>query len=90
MPFDASTSFFGDFPGFSDGMCLSEPGGFFMSGDFANHAAAVRQFRPRPDDVWVVTFAKCGGRSKSGRSTTVGLINEDIAQERRGRRRWCG
>jgi len=60
MPFDASTSFFGDFPGFSDGMCLSEPGGFFMSGDFANHAAAVRQFRPRPDDVWVVTFAKCG------------------------------
>ncbi|KAI9555126.1 hypothetical protein GHT06_017641 [Daphnia sinensis] len=43
-----------------DGFVRSDPGGFVMMEEYARHAEKVYRFQPRNDDVWVVTFPKCG------------------------------
>ncbi len=37
-----------------------EPGGFVLSPHYARNADRIQKFEPRRDDVWVVTFPKCG------------------------------
>ena len=49
-----------DFPGYTDGMCRSEPGGFYVSGGYGEHAEEVYRFQPRADDTWVLSFPKSG------------------------------
>ena len=38
----------------------SEPEGFVVTQEFARHVEKVYRFQPRVDDVWVITFPKCG------------------------------
>ena len=49
-----------DFPLISDGLVRGTPGGFVLSPLFAQHEDELRKFEIRKDDVWIVTFPKCG------------------------------
>ena len=50
------------FAGYMEGLVKSEPGGTVMPTAYSRdrNAEIVFQFEPRRDDVWVVTFPKCG------------------------------
>ena len=50
------------FAGYMEGLVKSEPGGTVMPTAYSRdrNAEIVFQFEPRKDDVWVVTFPKCG------------------------------
>ena len=51
------------FPGFGPGgMVQSDPGGFLLPSVFNEYgnAETIYNFKPRTDDVWVITFPKCG------------------------------
>jgi hypothetical protein len=49
-----------DFPLILDGLVRGTPGGFVLSPLFSQHADELRKFEVRKDDVWIVTFPKCG------------------------------
>ena len=54
------------FQGYGDeGLVKSEPGGNVMPAVYGHpgNAEEIYQFEPRKDDVWVVTFPKCGNYS---------------------------
>jgi hypothetical protein len=48
------------FPHYAGGFARSEPGGFVISQEFGRHAHEFFYFQPRKDDVWILTFPKCG------------------------------
>lgn len=48
------------FPGYKTGLVRSEQGKFVMSPWYGQNAEKVYRFAPRSDDVWIVTFPKCG------------------------------
>lgn len=48
------------FTGYDEGLVRSEPGGFVMSPTYARNAEKIYRMKPRSDDVWLVTFPKCG------------------------------
>ena len=48
------------FPKYVDGLYRGEPGGFVLQPGYTNNAEKLYQYPPKPDDVWVVTFPKCG------------------------------
>lgn len=48
------------FPNYTEGLVRGEPGGFVLTPEYARHAEKLRNFKPREDDVWIVTFPKCG------------------------------
>ena len=48
------------FLGYGNGLVHGQPGGCVMSFEYAEHAEKIYKFKPRSDDVWVVTFPKCG------------------------------
>ena len=49
-----------DFPTYVEGMCRSRPGRFLAPPEFARNARLVRDFQPRRDDIYVMTFPKSG------------------------------
>jgi hypothetical protein len=48
------------FSHYADGFARSEPGGFVISQEFGRYAHEFFYFQPREDDVWILTFPKCG------------------------------
>lgn len=52
-------SFRAHFPSYA-GVSRGQPGGFILSDYFLRHAERLYRFEPRRDDVWIVTFPKCG------------------------------
>ncbi|XP_045029717.1 sulfotransferase 1C4-like [Daphnia magna] len=48
------------FPHYAGGVVRSDPGGFVMSQEFGRNAHEFFYFQPRKDDVWILTFPKCG------------------------------
>ena len=45
---------------YADGLVKGDPGGFVLTTEYARNADKVSNFQPREDDVWLVTFPKCG------------------------------
>ena len=52
--------FLGHFPAYVDGLVRGDPGGFVLTKKYADKADAFYRMPLRHDDVWVVTFPKCG------------------------------
>lgn len=48
------------FPGYTEGLVRGQPDGFVLTPAYARHADELISFQPRSDDVWIVTFPKCG------------------------------
>ena len=48
------------FIGYKNGLVHGQPGGCVMSFEYAEHAEKIFKFKPRADDVWVITFPKSG------------------------------
>lgn len=48
------------FTGYEDGLVRSEPGGFVMTPAYGRNAKKIYDMQPRTDDVWLLTFPKCG------------------------------
>merc|ERR1712071_218459 len=55
-----SAEFQVDFPSYPQGLVRGDPGQFVLTPKFAESASVFRNFPTRSDDVWVVTFPKCG------------------------------
>lgn len=48
------------FTGYTLGLTKSEPGNFVMTPMYAENADKIYRMKPRSDDVWLLTFPKCG------------------------------
>ena len=48
------------FPSYSEGLVRSDPGRVVASRQYAGMAEQIYKLGLRSDDVWVVTFPKCG------------------------------
>ncbi|XP_046448183.1 sulfotransferase 1E1-like [Daphnia pulex] len=48
------------FKGYTTGLVRSEPGKFVFTPLYAKHADRLYRMQPRTDDVWLLTFPKCG------------------------------
>ena len=48
------------FNGTKNGLVRSEPGNFVMTPLYGSYAEKLYQLQPRSDDVWLLTFPKCG------------------------------
>ncbi len=48
------------FAGYKAGLVKSEPGNFVMAPAYGNNAEKLYRLQPKKDDVWLLTFPKCG------------------------------
>lgn len=56
-----------DFPSYTDGLVAASPGGYITTTQvFAENAESIYNLKPRPDDVFVLTFPKSGKKHKRG------------------------
>ena len=50
-----------DFPSYTDGLVEASPGGYITTTQvFAENAESIYNLKPRPDDVFILTFPKSG------------------------------
>lgn len=54
-----------DFPPYIEGLCRTVPGGYVTSLEYAKVAEGFYNLKPRPDDVYVLTFPKCGKQRRA-------------------------
>lgn len=52
--------FLKEFPSYVEGLVRGEPGGFVLSPHYAENAQKLYNFHLQPDDIWIVSFPKCG------------------------------
>ncbi|KAI9563009.1 hypothetical protein GHT06_010465 [Daphnia sinensis] len=60
IPKTLSESFKELFTGYDEGLVRSEPGGFVATPTYARNAEKIFRMQVRSDDVWLLTFPKCG------------------------------
>lgn len=63
------------FLGYKNGLISSEPGKFVMTPLYGNHAEILYRMQPRADDVWLLTFPKCGNLIIEFQHINVHLVN---------------
>ena len=59
-----SAEYIADFPFYVDGLVRGEPGGFVLTPSYASVADKFLNIPLRSDDVWVITFPKCGNSNR--------------------------
>lgn len=69
-----------NFTNYKDGLVKGDPGGFVLTPEYARNAEELRKFQPRKDDVWILSFPKCGKTSLlinpgDGFKSTVFYVN---------------
>jgi hypothetical protein len=63
------------FTGYPTGLVKSEPGGFVMPPPYGENAEKIYRMKPRSDDVWLLTFPKCGkSNTKSSDVNSISLL----------------
>ena len=62
IPKTMLTSFSKHFAGLhlKNGLVKSEPGNFVITRMYGDNAETLYRLKPRNDDVWLLTFPKCG------------------------------
>lgn len=65
LPGTTETQFQKDFPAYKDGLVYSSPGRYVVMPEYPKKAETVYNLKPRTDDVYVLTFPKCGKRKNS-------------------------
>lgn len=60
MPETLGGQFRKDFPPYIDGLVKSLPGNYITTPEYSKKAEDIYNFTPRPDDVYITTFPKCG------------------------------
>jgi hypothetical protein len=60
VPGTTGDQFQKDFPAYADGLVGSSPGGYVALSEYPKKAETVYNLKPRADDVYVLTFPKCG------------------------------
>ena len=60
IPKTLTEPFTKDFPGYYEGLVRANPGGITLTPDYARDALDIYNFKPRPDDVWTLSFPKSG------------------------------
>lgn len=60
LPNTLDAQFQKDFPSYTDGLVRSSPGRYVTLPEYPKKAEAVYNLKPRPDDVYILTFPKCG------------------------------
>lgn len=60
LPDTKDAQFQKDFPCYVDGLVFSSPGRYVTMPEYPKKAECVYNLKPRPDDVYVLTFPKCG------------------------------
>ncbi|EFX84144.1 hypothetical protein DAPPUDRAFT_301389 [Daphnia pulex] len=60
VPGTTGDQFQKDFPAYADGLVCSSPGGYVALPEYPKKAETVYNLKPRADDVYVLTFPKCG------------------------------
>ena len=55
-----SADFLADFPNYVKGLVRGDPGGFLLTQKYADSVDDYINFPMQDEDVWVVTFPKCG------------------------------
>ena len=71
MPETLGGQFRKDFPPYIDGLVKTVPGGYVITPEFGKNAEDIYNLVPRPDDIYVSTFPKCG----KARIDRVSIIN---------------
>ena len=60
LPETKEAPFTDNFIGFDEGLAKCEPGGFVLTPEFCRHFHEFTGFKTRKDDIWVLSFPKCG------------------------------
>ena len=55
-----SSPFNQHFEGYKSGLVRGEPGQYVMTALYGNNTEKLFRLQPRSDDVWLLTFPKCG------------------------------
>ena len=85
-----SAEFLADFPSYVQGLVRGDPGGLILTQKYADTADKYLNFTLRSDDVWIVTYPKCGNFD-AGRCLKFDILSFICwLKERHGRRRCCG
>lgn len=60
IPKSQTESFKELFTGYCEGLVKSEPGDLVVTPLYGKNAEKIFRMKPRADDVWLLTFPKCG------------------------------
>lgn len=82
--------FIQQFNGYTTGLVRSDPGNFVMTPLYGKHAERLYRMQPRSDDIWLLTFPKCGKYKFSHNKLVRVIWHLNFYQEQLGLLNCCG